>query len=88
MKLKEGYVLKQVADSWVVLPFGEELLNFNGMLNLNDSGAMLWHVLEKDCRVEALTEALLSEYNVTKEQAAIDAEEFLRKLINIGCVEV
>ena len=88
MKLKETYALRQVADSWVVLPFGEEMLNLNSMLNLNASGAMLWQVLEKDCSVEALTEALLSEYDVSKEQAAADAEEFLQKLISIGCVEV
>ena len=88
MRLKENYALRQVADSWVVLSVGEETLNFANMLNLNDSGAMLWHVLEKDCSVEALTEALLSEYDVPKEQAAADAEEFLQKLISIGCVEV
>ena len=88
MKLKENFVLRQVADSWVVLPFGEEMLNLNSMLNLNASGAMLWKVLEKECSVEALTEALFSEYDVSKEQAEADAEEFLQKLISIGCVEV
>jgi hypothetical protein len=45
-------------------------------------------VLEKDCSVEALTDALMSEYKVSKEQASVDAEEFLNKLINLGCVDV
>ena len=88
MKIKENYVLRQVADTWVVLPLGAETLNFTSMLKLNDAGAMLWNVLEKGCSVETLVEKLLSEYEISKEQAEKDAEEFLQKLIGIGCVEV
>ena len=87
MKLKENYVLRQVVDSWVVLPLAEETLNFTGMMKLNDSGAMLWHVLEKDCSVEALTQALVSEYKITEDQAKEDAEYFIQKLMKIGCIE-
>ena len=87
MKLKENYVLRQVVDSWVVLPLAEETLNFTGMMKLNDSGAMLWRVLEKECSVEALTQALVSEYKITEEQAKADAEYFLQKLMKIGCIE-
>ena len=46
MGLKEDFVLRQVADTWVVLPLGESSVDFNGMLTLNNSGAMLWRVLE------------------------------------------
>ena len=48
---------------------------------------MLWRVLEKDCSVEALTQALVSEYKITEEQAKADAEYFLQKLMKIGCIE-
>ena len=88
MRIKKDYALRQVADTWVVLPLAEETLNFSGMLTLNDSGAMLWKVAEKKCDVAAFTEALLAEYEVTEEQARADAEEFLNKLVNAGCVEV
>ena len=47
MKLKKDYVLRQAAGAWVVLPLGEEAVNFSGMLKLNDSGVMLWKVLEQ-----------------------------------------
>ena len=47
MRIKDNFVLRQVADTWCVLPLGEATLNLNGMLTLNDSGAMLWQTLEK-----------------------------------------
>ena len=87
MKIKKDYALRQIADTWVVLPLAAETVNFSGMLTLNDSGAMLWKTLEKECSVDALTDALMAEYEVEREQAKADAEEFLNKLIQAGCIE-
>ena len=87
MKLKSNYVLRQVADTWVVLPLAEENLNLNGMLTLNNAGALLWRALEKGCGTKELAEELTQKYEVSHEQAAMDAEEFLQKLREIGCLE-
>ena len=87
MRLKKDFALRQIADTWVVLALAEETVNFSGMLTLNDSGAMLWKVLEEKCELEALVEALVSEYEVPEEQAKVDAQEFINKLIEAGCIE-
>ena len=87
MILKKDFALRQIADAWVVLPLAAETVNFSGMLSLNDSGAMLWNVLQQDCSTEALVNALTSEFEVTEEQARADAQEFLDKLIQAGCIE-
>lgn len=87
MKIKEGFLLRQVADTWAVLPVGQACVDFNGMLTLNDSGAMLWKTLEQGADREALAEALLAEYDVSREIALADADEFLEKLKKAGCVE-
>ena len=87
MKLKKNFVLRQVAGAWVVLPLGAETVNFSGMLQLNDSGAMLWRVLEQGGDQEALVNALLGEYDVTREQAEADVQEFLAKLTQAGCMQ-
>ena len=87
MKLKENFVLRQVADTWVVLPLGAASLDFNGMLTLNESGALLWRALEKGGDREALADALTAEYDVDRATALADAQEFLDKLLAAGCVE-
>ena len=58
MKLKKNFLLRQVADTWVVMPIGQEMLDFNGMLTLNETGALLWQTLEKGGDREALADAL------------------------------
>lgn len=88
MKLKENFALRQVADTWVVLPLGEVAIDFNGMLTMNETGALLWQNLEKQCNREELADALTKEYDVERAQAQNDVDEFLAKLNEIGCIEM
>ena len=87
MKIKENFVLRQIAGSWVVLPLGSAVLNFNGMLTLNESGLLLWRLLEVGKGPEDMVAALLMAYEVDQETATADVEEFLNSLIQAGCVE-
>jgi hypothetical protein len=87
MKLKENLVLREVAGTWVVLPLAAKALDFNGMLSLNETGVMLWHLLESECTKEELVTALLNEYDVSKDVASADVDEFLEILRKAGCLE-
>ena len=87
MKIKENFVLRQIAGAWVVLPLGAATLDFNGMLKLNESGMMLWRFLEQGADKEKMTQALLDAYDVSLDEAARDVEEFLDKLIQAGCLD-
>lgn len=86
MKLKENYVLRQVAGSWVVVAVGDACVNFDGMLTLNDSGALLWKTLEQGGDRDTLTAALTAEYEVIPAQALSDVDEFLETLRQAGCL--
>ena len=86
MKISENFVLRQVADTWVVLPVGQASVDFNGMLTLNESGAILWQALEKGGSREALADALLAEYEVDRATALADVDDFLKKLKGAGIV--
>lgn len=88
MKIKENFLLRQVADTWVVMPIGQEMLDFNGMLTLNESGALLWNALEQGVDREKLVDALLAEYDVSREVALADVDAFLGKLVSAGCLEM
>lgn len=87
MKINENFVLREVAGSWVVIPTGEKSLDFNGMMNLNETGVLLWRELEKGAEKEELVAAITSEYEVSAEEAAEDIESFLAALKKAGCLE-
>ncbi len=87
MKLKPDYVLRKVLGSWVVLPLNEQVLNFNGVMTLNNSGVLLWNALSSGADREALVEMLTEKYDVSAHQARSDVDEFIEKLVRAGCLE-
>lgn len=87
MKLNSNFMLRQVAGTWVVLPVGQACVSFNGMISLNDSGALLWRTLEQGGDQEKLVEVLIAEYEVDRVTAMTDINEFLNILANAGCME-
>ena len=79
MKLKDGFVLREVAGECVVIPTGDAL-DLNMMITLNETGCTLWKRLEQEAEMADLTAALLAEYDVDEVTAAAAAEQFVAKL--------
>lgn len=87
MKIKNNFVLRNVADTWVVLSMGNPTADFDGMLTLNESGVLLWKTMENGCDKNALVKALTDEYDVSREVALADVDIFIDKLSAVGCIE-
>ena len=87
MKVKEGFILRTIAGSNIVVPVGEASEEFNGMITLNDSGAFLWKQLEKGTDIDGMVKALLGEYDVDEKTARKCSVDFVKKLEDAGCIE-
>lgn len=86
MKLKNGFVLREVAGKCVAVPTGTNI-NFNGMITLNGTAKVLWDCLEKGAEIEDLAKALLAEYDVDRETAEKHAAAFVEKLKGLNFLE-
>ena len=60
MKIKDGFVLREVAGDTVVLPSGD--LEINAMITLNESAAFLWKKMQEETSVEQLVQAVVDSY--------------------------
>ena len=83
MKIKEGFLLRQVAGRTVVLPV-EGDLDLNVMITLNETGAFLWERLSEETDEATLVSALLAEYEVDEETARHAVSTFVEKLASHG----
>ncbi len=79
MKLKEGFILREVAGENVVVPSGDTL-NLNMMITLNETGRFLWERLETGAEEADLVNALLGEYDVSEADAKAHVSAFIEKL--------
>lgn len=83
LKLKDGFILRQIGGEVMVIPSGAEL-DLNLMITLNETGRFLWERLDQGTTVDALVEALLSEYDVDAASARQHVENFVERLNENG----
>ncbi|MDF2804331.1 MAG: coenzyme synthesis protein [Anaerocolumna sp.] len=88
MKIKNGFLLREIADVWVVVPLGERVIEFNGLVNLSESGALIWRALEKEVKDKLeLVNLIRENYEVDEENAGKDLEEFLQGITEKGFLD-
>lgn len=80
MKIKEGFVLRKVDKKYIVIPVGVEVIEFTGMMTLNESGKTLFEALQKESTAESLTIKLVETYDVTYDEALSDVLDFIKTL--------
>lgn len=88
MKIKKGFILKEIAGSYVVVPIGDDMVDFSLMVTTNETGAFLWNCLSEDKTIPELVDALKSEYEgASDEELSADVEEFVALLKENKIVE-
>ena len=87
MKIKDGFILREVAGNFVVVAVGSAVKDFRAIITLNETGAFLWKTLEKGATEEELLTALLSEYEVSEQVAKSDIKAFINKLQNANLLK-
>ena len=81
MHIKEGFLVRKIIDDYIVVPTGDNIVDFAATISLNESGAFLWNTLQNDCSEEDLIRALMQEYEgVDEETAKEDVLEFVALL--------
>lgn len=83
MKIKEGFILQDVAGSTVALPTEGEL---NKMITLNETAKFLWQRMEEETDRQTLIQALLAAYEVEEETAALCVDNFVAELEKYGFI--
>ena len=89
MKLKKGFVLREVCGEKVIVGEGLETINFGKLISVNDTAALLWEKAEElgDFSIEQLADALTETYEVTPEKALSDAEKLVTRWTEAGLID-
>lgn len=84
MKLKGEFILREIADEYILIPVGETALDLNGIISLNPVSAEIWKDVQSGKSREEMLANLLEHFEVTEEVAKQDLDEFLQQLQSAG----
>lgn len=80
MKIKDGFILKDVAGSKIVIATGSAKLDFNGVITFNDVGAEVFTMLDGTNTVEEIVSRIAAEYGIEEATVKADIEKLIDKM--------
>ena len=87
MRVKDNFILRQVAGESLLIPVGEAALEVKGLIALSESGCLLYERLRQECSRQELIDLLTEEYEVTEQTAGEDVDAFLEKMRMLDMLE-
>ena len=80
MEFKKKFVLRNIVGETILVPIGQNNEAFNGLITINELGKFIWENIESSKDEDDLLQKILDEYEVEKEVAKADLDEFLQTL--------
>ncbi len=87
MKIKSGFIMREIAGDYIVVPTGKAAIDFNGLITVNEVGKFLWEELINESDEDKLIDRVLEEYDIDRATAALDVKEFVEQLQTAGILE-
>lgn len=80
MKLKSTIILRKIAGETILVPVGEDAVRVNGLITVNEVGALICEQLKEERMVEALVAAVTAQFDVDAQTARADIASFIHTL--------
>lgn len=87
MKIKNGFILRKFSDKIVAVAEDDLADNSNRFIKMSSSAEFVWNFLQTDRTYEEVLEALLEKYDVDKQTAENDLNNFLLIVRNAGLLD-
>lgn len=86
MEFKKEFILREIMGDVVLVPINQSTSQFNGLITVNELGKFIWENLEKVQDENDLLQLILDEYEVDRDVAKKDLDEFLQVLKDMDII--
>ena len=86
MRIKNGFVLREVAGQIMVIATGAASKDFHGMIKLNATGKEIWIGLQEGLSEADVVKRIQNLYEVDAEKAASDVRDFVKQMEEMGFI--
>lgn len=88
MKIKSGFILRDVGGKTFVVAVGSRSREFKGMITMNETGKIIWKTFENDATIDDAVAAIMSVCeDADRTVVEADVKAFVAKLEGDGILE-
>lgn len=80
MTVNKDFVVRTVAGDTMLIPIGKNVLKYNGIFTLSESGAMIYRLLCEGKNKEEIIDALVKNFGEDEATIKSDYNEFIQQL--------
>lgn len=84
MRIKEGFVCREVAGQTLVIATRKASKDFHGMIKLNETGKLIWQGVADGLTAEEIAQSLAEIYSVDEKKALSDVTDMIDKMEKAG----
>ena len=86
-RIKSGYILREIAGEYAIVPVDTESVFSNAVMAPNDSAVFLWKVFEQPSTIEDVVMKGMQEYDVTEDVIRKSTEHFIEESLKYEILE-
>ena len=87
MKTSNEFIMREIAGEYVLVPVGKRALTFQSLVTMNEVGALIWEMVEKESDIDQIVSGILDEYEVDEQTARKDVLDFIGFLKDCQIIE-
>ena len=87
MKINPNYIVRNLLDETIIVPTGNVIENFNGLISTNEVAAFIWQNMEKCETPKDMVDKVFDEFEIDYETAEEDVIGFLSTLKTVGMID-
>lgn len=88
MKAKNGLIIKQLEDEYILIDSKIEEPIFNGMIKLNETSKFIMdQLINKDMTMDELMDAMMDEYEVSKDELKKSVPSIINDLKKVHIIK-
>ena len=81
IKAKDDFIIQKMMDGYMVVPIGKSADTFHALLQMNETGAFYWRLIEKGMTPEEMVRAAMDRFEGLDEATASqDIREYLESI--------
>lgn len=87
-KRNPDIVFRSIAAEAILVPIRRNLADMESIYTLNETALAVWNMLDGEHTIEQIVSALCECFEVSKDAARKDTEDFINALQAAGCIQL
>lgn len=88
MKKSSEFIIRQIADEYILVPTGTTSEHFNGMISMTETAVFIYEHIDKVDSFDELLTLFLKEFDIDEQTAYNDIVEFINHLLVNHMIEI